>query len=440
MYREIWDLEIETLSRQELLEKIEGPKISEQITYILKKSPFYQKKLRDFGKNTEYITQNLQHIPFTEKKEILDDQNEFPPFGSNLSVDMSQISRIHRSSGTSGRPVFVALTKHDIDITISSGVRCFWASGLRQDDIIVHCLNYCLWMGGFTDHQSLEATGATIIPYGVGNSKNLVETILNIKPTSIHCTPSYLSKLEIVIENDFGMSPADLGLKKGFFGGEGGLQDPKFRKRIQDSWGFKAMNANYGLADVLSMFGGECLEQNGLHFMGQGNLYVELIDPKSRDNVEIERGAKGEFVLTNIDRQAQPLIRFRTHDMVEILDHNKCRCGRASFRFKVLGRSDDMITVKGINIFPGAIGSIIAEFFDSLTDEFQIIAKKKQPIEQIKVKVEHKDEVATEVIGQIQSDLGKKIREKLDVKAEIELVSKGMLPRTEGKAKRLIRI
>lgn len=438
MYPEIWDPQIETLSQRELFEHIEKPKLYAQIAYVLEKSPFYQKKLRNFDLTVEHIIQNFSGVPCTEKQEIVEDQIAFPPFGSNLSVDLDKVQRVHRTSGTTGRPVFIALTKHDIDVIISSGVRCFWASGLRPDDMVIHCLNYCLWMGGFTDHQSLEATGATVIPYGVGNSRNLIESILNIKPTSIHCTPSYLSKLEILIENEFEISPADLGLKKGFFAGEGGLQDPKFRKKIEEVWGLKAMNANYGLADVLSIFGAECREQNGLHFMGQGTLYVELIDPKSCDKLPIEKGVRGEFVLTNLDRQAQPLIRFRTHDVVEILDHTTCRCGRSSFRFQIVGRSDDMITVKGINMYPSAIGNVISEFLDYTTGEFQIIVERKQPVEQIKVKVECKEVFPESRVGYIQTAIGKRIKEKMDVRAQIELVPKGMLPRTEGKTKRLL--
>lgn len=439
MYREIWEPEIETLTQDELYEGIEKEKLLKQVDYALRNSEFYRRKLYGF-KNADGVVRDFGSVPFTEKKEIIDDQLRFPPFGSNLSVKNDQIRRIHRTSGTTGRPVFLALTQNDVDATIRSGVRCFWASGLRPDDMVFHCLNYCMWMGGFTDHQSLEKTGATVVPYGVGNSKNLIESILYMKPTAIHCTGSYVAKLELLLEEEFGISPKELGLKKGLFAGEGGIQAPRNRKRIEEKWGIKAMDANYGVSDILSMFGGECSYQEGLHFMGQGNLYVELIDSSSHKKLPIEKGVSGEFVLTNIEREGQPLIRYRTHDVVEIADHNKCECGRTSFKFKVLGRSDDMIIVKGINVYPSAIGMVISEFNEHITGEFQVVVEDKQGVDEIKVRIESNDDMNEDVIPNVQFDIKKRIKEKMDIKSEVELVSKGNLPRTGGKTKRLIRV
>ncbi|MDD5242400.1 MAG: hypothetical protein PHU49_00140 [Syntrophorhabdaceae bacterium] len=439
MYPEIFDSRLEKLSLKRLSEEVERPLLLKQLEYVFKKSPFYKKKLQTF-KSAKEAFNHFKLLPFTEKKEIIDDQIEFPPLGSNLSVDRKKVIRIHRTSGTTGRPVFIAMTGNDIEATIRSGARCFWASGLRPDDVVFHCLNYCMWIGGYTDHQSLEKTGASVIPYGVGNSKNLIESIIEVKPTALSCTVSYLKKLELLLENDFNMEPANLSLTKGLFGGEGGLQDRQIRKKIEDTWGIKAMDANYGVSDVLSMFGGECSEQKGLHFMGQGNLYIELIDPDSGEVFPIEKGVTGEFVLTNLQREAQPVIRFRTHDMVEILDHNRCDCGRSSFRFKVLGRSDDMIVVKGLNIYPVAIGGVVSEFLDAMTGEYQIIVENKQPVDKITVAIEYRDGLSENERGRLNLAIAKRIKERFEVNSQIELVPAGALPRTEGKTKRLVRI
>jgi phenylacetate-CoA ligase len=436
MYKEIFD-PLETIPPERLFKDIEKPKLLKQLQYVLDNSAFYKKKFKEF-KSANDAVDNFQFLPFTEKKEVIDDQLEHPPFGSNLSTQDDRVVRVHRTSGTTGRAVFIPLTNRDIEVTVYAGARCFWGSGLRPHDRVVHCLNYCMWIGGYTDHQSLEKTGAAVIPYGVGNSKNLIEAILDLKPTAIHCTISYLKTLESILEQEFHLAPSDLGLKKGLFGGEGGVQERKKRKSIEDIWGIKAMDANYGVSDVLSMFGGECQEQMGLHFMGQGSLYVELIDPKEEKPLAIEKGVQGEFVLTNIEREAQPMVRFRTHDMVEILDHEKCICGRTSFRFKVLGRSDDMIVVKGLNVYPGNIGSVVTEFLDDTTGEYQVIVEKKQPIENIAVQVEYNKRINKDAKNNLQFSLERRLKEKTGIKIQVELIPEGSLPRTEGKSKRLI--
>lgn len=439
MYPEILDPHIEKLSLKKLFEEVESPLLLGQLEYVFKKSPFYKKKLRPF-KNAKKAFEHFTSLPFTEKREIIDDQVKYPPFGSNLTVDRKRVIRVHRTSGTTGRPVFIAMTNNDIEATAKSGARCFWASGLRPDDIVFHCLNYCMWIGGYTDHQSLEKTGACVIPYGVGNSKNLIRSIIEVKPTALSCTVSYLKNLELLLKDEFHIEPANLGLKKGLFGGEGGLQDRQVRKEVEDTWGIKAMDANYGVSDVLSMFGGECCEQNGLHFMGQGNIHIELIDPDSGEAFPIEKGVTGEFVLTNLQREAQPVIRFRTNDMVEILDHNKCVCGRSSFRFKVLGRSDDMIVVKGLNIYPTAIGGIVSEFLDAATGEYQVIVENKQPVYKITVAVEYREGLSENGRGKLHLAISKRIKERFEINSQIELVPAGTLPRTEGKTKRLVRV
>lgn len=314
------------------------------------------------------------------------------------------------------------------------------AAGLTPEDTVFHCLNYCMWAGGVSDHLCLEATGASVIPYGVGNSRNLIETMLTIRPTAIHCTPSYLAKLEEIITNEYNMTPRDLGLKKGFFGGESGLQNPVFRKSIEDKWGFVAMNANYGLSDVLSIFGAECKFRDGLHFTGGGNIFPELTDPDTGISIPIKTGSKGELVLSNLKKEAMPWLRYKTGDLIEIVSHEKCLCGRTSFRFNVIGRSDDMLVIKGINIFPASVENIIGQYQDVLNMEYQIIAEDVEPLEHCTLRVEYRQTVSEGVQNKIQQALDKKIKEKLFVSMMVELVSEGTLPRTEGKSRRVIRI
>ena len=438
MYEEILDPEIEILPYKKLYDNVVIPKLKKQLRYVLSKSDFYKKKIKLL--TIKDVVEDFGKLPFTEKSEIILDQKKKPPFGSNICVDISKIRRIHRTAGTTGKPVFLALTKNDIKTMVHSGKRCFWSSGLRPDDIVIHCLNYCLWMGGFTDHQSLEATGATVVPYGVGNSINLINTILDLKPAAIHCTPSYLSRLELILKEEFNLEPSELGLKKGFFGAESGLQNIEFRNRIEKKWKIRAMNANYGLSDVHSMFGAECSQRNGLHFMGQEYILVELIDPETEKTLPLKKGVRGELVLTNLEKESQPLIRFRTHDVAEILDTNPCDCGRTSFRFKVLGRSDEMLVVKGINVFPEAIGDVLSNFLEVLSGEFQIIAPKKEPIEKITINVEMNADLKSHDLEKLRKKMLIEIQQKLNISPIIYFVEKGEFPRTDGKTKRLIRI
>jgi len=435
----IKDPAFECMSLFELRQRVELPGLQRQLDYVAQNSPFYRRKYKDVIGNLNSLHEIFFDLPFTLKDELINDQFGSPPFGNNLCVSPQKVVRVHRTSGTTNRPVIIAMTKADIAATVVSGARCFWSSGLRPEHLVAHCLNYCLWMGGYTDHQSLEATGATVIPYGVGNSRALLDVIRDYKVSAIHCTPSYLAILEDLLRNEFDIKPTMLGLKLGLFGGESGVQDPNFRQHIESVWGIKAMNANYGMADVLSMFGAECYLQNGLHFMGQGNILVEIIDPVTNESLPIEKGVMGELVITNINREAQPVIRFRTRDMAQILDHNPCACGRKSFRFNVIGRSDDMIVVKGVNIFPNLIKDRLARFLDKITGHFQIVLDSPPPVGELKLKVEFRGNCNQESADELVRVLIDDFDAKINVRPRIELVPEGELPRTTGKTSVVIK-
>lgn len=439
MEKKFWNAKMETLSREELLEKVEKPLLLKQLDFVLNNSKFYLNKYQKIGFNSSLLSTkfNLHELPFTEKPEILEDQEANPPFGSILAVPSHKLRRVHRTSGSSGRPVFIALTQNDMNSILEAGSRSFWCAGVRPNDLIVHCLNYCLWMGGLTDHMCLEHTGATVVPYGVGNSKNLIETIKYLHPTGISSTPSYLSKLEVILRDDFKMGPRDLNLKKGLFGGEPGLQNPETRKMIEQRWGIEAIDANYGMADVLSIFGSECKFRKGLHFHAQGILYVELIEPSTGKNLDFKEAQVGELVYTNLKREAQPLIRFRSHDLAEIVGIGLCDCGRNGFRFKILGRSDDMLNVKGINVFPNAVADVLSKFLPSLTGEFEIILETPPPYDFLKMRVEYRRTETQESVKSLKDLLQRTLRELLEFKAEIEMVPEGKIARTEGKTKRI---
>jgi phenylacetate-CoA ligase len=378
---------------------------------------------------------DFQPLALLDKKDILDDQLALGPFGTLLAVPPDQLRRIHRTSGTTATPLLVLLTGNDLTSVVSVGSRAFRCSGVEAADIVVHCLNYCMWSGGVSDHESLEAAGATVIPFGVGNSHFLLETILQVRPSALSCTPSYLARLYQLLTDEFKLQPRDLRLRKAFCGGEPGLQDPDFRKSVEDIWGIRAVDANYGLADVLSIMASECDARDGLHFHAHDELLPELVDDAGRP-VEISKGATGELVLSNLIRDAQPLFRYRTHDIIEIVDTARCACGRRGFRFRVVGRSDDVVVVKGINFFPAVLQGLIAGY-SQLTGEYRVYASKP-PNQDLRVEFE---KVRGTVVDwtSVAEDIARRVLQQHSVKLRVSFCEYGAIPKSEHKTKRLIR-
>ncbi len=408
-----------------------------QIEFVLSQSRFYRESIAPRDPSNRPTFDDLPTLPFTTRADLEQDLARHPPFGSYLCTGRDSIARVHRTSGTTGRPLIIALSRADIETTLTCGARCFVAAGVRTDDLVVHCLSYCMWSGGVTDQEALERAGAGVIPYGVGNSSNLIRMIRTVRPTGIHCTPSYLAKLEQRLDDEFHLEPRDLGLRIGLFGGEPGLQDRRFRERIERVWGFRAVDANYGMAEVLSMFGAECEARCGLHFMGSGVLHPELKDPTSDDVLPWNPGVRGELVLTHLRRECQPLLRYRTSDVIKVLGTGHCDCGLASPRFRVVGRVDDMIVIRGVNVFVGAIANAINECLDSLTGEYRVRVSREQPITNCVVRAEARSD---RVHPDASAKLSAKLAQALVVRVDVELVPANTLPRSDGKTQRVERV
>jgi len=243
---------------------------------------------------------------------------------------------------------------------------------------------------------------------------------------------------EAVLEQ--GLNPRDLGLRKGFFGSEPGMSEPSVRARMEETWGMRAMDANFGMADILSIMGSECEYRQGLHFHAQGAVAVELIEPETGTPLTLTEGVKGELVYTHLLKEAQPLVRYRARDVVRILGTGPCVCGRTSFRFCILGRSDDMLQVRGVNIFPTGVGNTLAYLSDQLSGEFQIIVDHPPPHQYLRVRVELAQDLAPDRAGDLPQKIIQALREQLHFRAEPELVPYGTIPRTEQKARRVIKV
>lgn len=416
-------------------------RLAEEIHYVARASAFYARKwgegLRSQASRiaSRDIYEFLEELPLTGKDELRQSQERNPPFGDYLACDKDDVARVHRTTGTTGRPLIIALSQDDAQWTASHGAQAFWCAGLRPSDIVVHCLNYSMWAGGVTDHMALERMGAAVVPFGVGNTDTLISLPRWIPFTAVSCTPSYVSLLLEKVTDDEDRRRWLESVRLFLVGGEPGGSNPALRETVATAFGASVKNANYGLAEVLSIFGSECPATRLLHFHGQGSVSVELINPETYRPVQVDDGNVGELVLTHARRRAQPLVRYRTNDLVEIASVETCECGRGGFRFRVLGRADDMFVVRGINVFPGAIAEVLSEVSPDLR-EFQVALPEGDTHDYVPLRVEASSRMEP---PELAARIASAIKMRLGCSARVEVVPQGELPRFEGKSRRVIR-
>jgi phenylacetate-CoA ligase len=406
-----------------------------QREHVVRNSAFYR-FLWDNVRPPQSL-KDIAVLPLSDKSQLRESQAKHPPFGDYLAAEPSIAQRLHRTSGTTGQAMNLLLSAKDCRITETVGGRAQRAAGLRAGHRVVHCLNYQLWMGGLTDHLTLEQTGAMVIPFGVGGSEKLIRTIIEVGINAISCTPSYPAVLERVIAERFpGQKPRDLGLKLGLFGGEPGLDDESLRERIRETWGMEPRNANYGVSDVFCNFASQCELDSRLHFLAGDVLYPELIDPASSEPLPFQAGQEGELVLTHLERDCQPLVRFRTGDIIAVDETSPCACGRKTTRFRVVGRSDDMVVVRGLNIFPTMVAAVVSTF-EEFSGDYRILLEGPPPYDTLPVQVELAREGA--IPEGLALSLERAIKTQLGATARVTVLPTNSFPLTEGKTKRVIR-
>jgi phenylacetate-CoA ligase len=433
-YRKYWDEEIETMPLN-ALRRLESAKLREQISYVYGRSPFYKKKLDEAGISPGDIesVHDLPKLPFTTKDELRRTQSEVGGLGGHQCASMADIIRIQGTSGTTGRPLFIGLTRKDADIWKELFARHGWTGGLRPDDVMINPADFGLFIGGLSESVGAEHLGVTVIPLPLVSSgiQKLLDIMLEFRPTILFSTPSATMFLEKVVREMLGKQPAEIGFKKGFMAGEALTEED--RRHIESTWAIKARNF-YGMADVAADMAAECEEASGMHFCAQGAVIAELIDPVTLEPLDMNGGAEGEIVFTTIDREATPVIRYRIRDVIRI-EHGDCACGRTSFRFRVIGRTDDMLKVKGVNVFPAAVKEVVSSFAPRTTAEMRIVLKKPGPAvgENLRIKVEHGVGLSASDLETLREDLVRTIREKLVFRPVIELVPPDTFPKSEYK-------
>lgn len=403
---------------------------SEQWSRLRAGSRFYADKMGEKLSRPASL-EAIADLPFTDKDELRRSQEREYPFGDYISCDRDKPVRLHVTSGTTGRPLQLANSQRDVEVIARVGGRAMYASGLRPGDRVVHCLNYCMWTGGVTDHMALEAAGACVIPFGVGNTQKLLSTIREIGITAISCTPSYPALLERILREQK-QRPRDLGLRLGLFGGEAGLDNQEFRAAMEDVWGFGVRNANYGMSEILSNFASQCEHTDDLHFHGSDAIFAEILDSQG-NSLPIKEGTSGELTCTHLDKECQPLVRYRTRDVITVAGIGKCDCGRTSWRFRVTGRTDDMFNVRGINVFPSAVQKGVLTRPDLTSGQFRIVLQGAGPWDRIKLRVEAAATLPPEDWPAAAKALEEAVRQHAGASAEVVLVPADTMPRTDGK-------
>lgn len=407
---------------------------SAQWDYVRSMSPFYRAKLARWTDRTVTLD-SLAELPFTEKDELRVSQESDAPLGNYAACAEPLVTRLHRTSGTTGRPLILANSRRDAQAIAQVGARSMWAAGLRPTDRVVHCLNYCMWTGGFTDHTILEATGATVIPFGVGNTRLLIDSILNLGINAISCTPSYPGLIEQVLREVDGVGPRDLKLSLGLFGGEAGLDNPDLRAALEDKWGFRVRNANFGLSEVLSILGGQTDWTHDLLFHAGDVVFAEIIDPATLQRLPIADGTVGELVCTHLRKECQPLIRYRTRDVITVTDTQPGPDGRTAWRFRVTGRTDDMFNVRGINVFPSAVRVAVESLPHLSSGLFRIVLKGDGPYDRITMNVEAAQGLPVSSWPDAAAAIETAIRTRVGSTARVTMVPFEHFPRTEGKTR-----
>ena len=432
MHDDYLNREMETLTPRALKE-IQESKLRTQVEYVYERSPFYRAKFSEAGlKPADVFTvQGLARLPFTTKEELRDSQLADPPLGSHAAAPMSEVIRIHASTGTTGRPSYVGITRHDADVWIDLTSRSLYTQGVRKNDIVIHAVGLTMFVGGLPVKDSTERIGATLVPIGTGASEKVVMALQSLKANVLHCTPSYAVYLAEYVRSQYGLDPQELGLERIISGAEPGAGIPAVRQRIEGDWGAR-LTEGLGNADMAPVIFGECPEQRGMHFNAQEYILPEIIDPESGERLAIEEGVSGELVYTSLDRECCPLLRFRTRDRV-VVTATSCGCGRTSFQLRCVGRTDDMLIVLGVNVFPTAIKDIVSSLVPDTTGEMQIMLDKPGPgvSPPLRITAEYGNDVSD--LAALRAKIEGLVKDRLSIPSKVELVPPETLPRYDMK-------
>ncbi len=424
-----WNSQVERAPMEEL-HAIQLRKLRQLVENVYNCSRFYRSRFDEAGVKPSDIKtlEDITKLPFTYKKDLRDN------YPTNMfCVPLNQVVRFHVSSGTTGKPTVVGYTKGDIDMWSNSLARAFTACGIGRGDIMQVSYGYGLFTGGLGAHYGAEEVGASVIPMGVGNTERQIELMKDLKATAIACTPSYLlhmdevaKKMGISIKDDTDLRCAVLGAEPWSL---------ETRNRIEKSMGIKAYDI-YGTSEMSGPLFTECNEQNGIHVWAD-HFLLEIID---KNGDQVKDGQKGELVITTLSKEALPLVRYRVGD-ITILNNEECKCGRTHPRImRITGRTDDMLIIRGINVFPSQVESVLMTI-PEVGEHFQIVAERNGELDDLTVRVEvgktaFSDKIAD--LMKLEKKIQYELKKVLNLQTKVELVETGTLPRSMGKSQKVI--
>jgi phenylacetate-CoA ligase len=411
--------------------------LREQVAYLVDRSPFYAKKLADCGVDPSIIrsVDDLATLPFTEKSELRASQASTPPLGLHAAASPRDVVRVHASSGTTGRPSYVGVTAKDADTWAEVAARVYQCQGVTADDVVIHGLALGFFVGGLPLAEGVQRLGATFVPVGVGATDRLLQSSRDLGATVLSCTPSFARYLiEYMRARD--LDPAELGYRRVLVGAEPGGSIPSVRREIEQAFGARVYES-VGNADVFPIYSAMCDAFEGNHLLAEDHVVFELVDPDSGAVVEWADGAEAELVTTHLDRECVPLLRFRTRDRVRVTTA-PCACGRTSPRITCIGRTDDLLIVNGVNVWPSAISDVVSSMLPRTTGALEVLLDQQPPRVEppVRLRVEHGP--GTDA-AELKADLERELRERLIARFDVELVPAGTVQRSEGKT-RLLRV
>ncbi len=425
-----WNESIECMSREEM-KKLQDERLVAQVKHVYENVPYYKKLMDEKGVTPDDIngTEDLHKLPFLTKADLRDAY----PYGL-LAKPLSECVRIQSTSGTTGKRVVAFYTQHDIDLWEDCCARAIVAAGGTKDDVCQVCYGYGLFTGGPGLNGGSHKVGCLTLPMSSGNTERQIQFMRDLKSTIICCTPSYAAYIGETL-HEMGYGPEDISLKAGIFGAEPWTEE--MRKEIERLLGIKAYDI-YGLTETSGPgVSFECSEQTGMH-INEDHFIAEIIDPDTGE--VLPEGSKGELVFTSITKEAFPLLRYRTRDIC-VLSREKCSCGRTLIKMtKPMGRSDDMLIIKGVNVFPSQIESVLLKM-SNVTPNYQIIVDRVNNKDTFEIQVELSNDMLSDTIKsveELEKKIGAEIHSILGISAKIKLVEPKTITRSEGKAVRVI--
>jgi phenylacetate-CoA ligase len=440
--KRFWNPVIETLPPDEL-KSLQWRRLKEQLQYNYDNSAYYrEEKFHKAGLTPQDIKSfaDFQKIPLMTKDEHRWTQEESlrrfgHPYGLITCAPVEKIIRINSTSGTTGRPTLYTLTKNDIDVLNEMHARKYWRTGLRPGNIVLQALSLSMFTGGLPLSDGLQAMGLCVVPVGIeGGTKRVLDFILLTRPDVIIATPSFGEYLIEQTPRLTGRDAGDLGIRWFYCAGEPGAGIPSLRKKLQEGFGAKVFDHTGG-GHAFHGISCDVEPYPGMHFVSPDHCILELVDPASKDSVAMIDGAVGEMVFTFIGWEGGPFMRYALGDLIQIFTE-PCACGWPEMRFKILGRADDMLIIKGVNIYPAALKSVVGEFVPRTTGALRILLDRPGPLvtPPLRVKVEFgAGDLTEEEKHKLKEELTAQIRDQLRVNPQIELVPPQSLPREAGK-------